>query len=411
MMVHAAMLKRTYDWCIDAADKPYALWILAAVSFAESSFFPIPPDIMLLPMSLARPKKAWWFATVCTIASVAGGVVGYAIGALLYDSVGQWLINLYGLSDKVETFRASYAEWGAVIILLKGLTPIPYKLVTITSGFAGYNIWLFILCSIVARGGRFFVVAVLLNRYGDLDPERTGKAARPLGRHRRRRAGARFRHRVQADLTCARALCRHPGFRLRSLMSDRIGHLFTLSGTQFATAGLARPCWRPPPKPPGRRRAASPRSACSRRPSNRCRLSLRRSRSSRQPPRDENPGLINEIGKLFEKSKSLLPPLKSPSETIDDFNARTKDAGQSLSNMAKPSIMVSGRAACLVSANGAPDCKAGADKLCQSKGYKEGKSLDTDAAEKCSPKVFLPGHKRQPGDCKTENYVTRALCQ
>jgi membrane protein YqaA with SNARE-associated domain len=167
MMVHAAMLKRIYDWCIDAADKPYALWILAAVSFAESSFFPIPPDIMLLPMSLARPKRAWWFATVCTVASVAGGVVGYAIGALLYDSLGQWLINIYGLSGKVEAFRQSYAEWGAVIIIGKGLTPIPYKLVTITSGFAGYNIWLFILCSIIARGGRFFVVAVLLNRYGD----------------------------------------------------------------------------------------------------------------------------------------------------------------------------------------------------------------------------------------------------
>src|SRR4029078_4724901 len=163
MMVHAAMLKRTYDWCIDAADKPYALWILAAVAFAESSFFAIPRDTMLLPMSLARPKKAWWFATVCTIASVAGGVLGYAIGALLYDSIGQWLITLYGLGDKVETFRASYAEWGAVIILLKGLTPIPYKLVTIPSGFAGYNIWLFVLCSIVARGGRFFIVAVLLN--------------------------------------------------------------------------------------------------------------------------------------------------------------------------------------------------------------------------------------------------------
>jgi hypothetical protein len=130
-----------------------------------------------------------------------------------------------------------------------------------------------------------------------------------------------------------------------------------------------------------------------------------------QTPHDENPGLINEIGKLFEKSRSLLPPLKSPSETIDDFNARTKDAGQSLSNMAKPSIVVSGRAACLVAANGAPDCTAGADRLCQSKGHKEGKSLDTDAAEKCSAKVYLPGYKRQPGDCKTENYVTRALCQ
>ena len=129
------------------------------------------------------------------------------------------------------------------------------------------------------------------------------------------------------------------------------------------------------------------------------------------PPRDENPGLINEIGKLFEKSKSLLPPLKSPSEAIDDLNARTKDAGQSLSNIARPSTMVKGRVACLVAANGAPDCKAGADRLCQSNGYKEGKSLDTDAAEKCSPKVYMPGYKRQPGDCRTENFVTRALCQ
>jgi membrane protein YqaA with SNARE-associated domain len=161
------MLKRIYDWCIAAADKPYAIWILAAVSFAESSFFPIPPDVMLLPMSLARPQRAWFFAGICTVASVAGGVVGYAIGALLYDSLGQWLMHIYNLTDKVETFRQSYAEWGAVIILLKGLTPIPYKLVTITSGFAGYNIWLFILCSIVARGGRFFVLAVLLTRYGD----------------------------------------------------------------------------------------------------------------------------------------------------------------------------------------------------------------------------------------------------
>ncbi|AMA61039.1 DedA family protein [Bradyrhizobium daqingense] len=161
------MLKRIYDWCIDAAHKPYALWIMGIVSFAESSFFPVPPDVMLIPMSLARPERAWFYAAVCTVTSVLGGVVGYAIGALLFDSVGQWLIQVYGLADKVDAFRASYAEWGAVIILLKGLTPIPYKLVTITSGFAGYNILLFILCSIVARGGRFFVVAILLNRYGD----------------------------------------------------------------------------------------------------------------------------------------------------------------------------------------------------------------------------------------------------
>jgi membrane protein YqaA with SNARE-associated domain len=161
------MLRRIYDWCVDAADKPHAVWILGGVAFAESSFFPVPPDIMLLPMSLAQPKRAWLYASVCTVASVLGGVLGYAIGALLYDSVGHWLINLYGLGDKVEAFRASYAEWGALIILLKGLTPIPYKLVTITSGFAGYNIWLFILFSIITRGGRFFMAAIVLNRHGE----------------------------------------------------------------------------------------------------------------------------------------------------------------------------------------------------------------------------------------------------
>src|ERR1700753_2183826 len=163
----AAMLRRIYNWCIDAAHKPYALWILGAVAFAESSFFPVPPDIMLLPMSRAQPRRAWLFATVCTVASVLGGLLGYAIGAVLYDSVGHWLIHLYGLEGKVGLSRAAYAQWAAVIILLKGLTPIPYKLVTITSGFAGYNIGLFILCSIIARGGRFFIVAVVLNRYGD----------------------------------------------------------------------------------------------------------------------------------------------------------------------------------------------------------------------------------------------------
>lgn len=165
-VVHRGMLRRIYDWCIAAADKPYALWLMAAVSFAESSFFPVPPDIMLIPMALARPQRAWIYAMVCTVASVTGGVLGYAIGALLYDSVGQWLIQLYGYGNQVDAFRASYAEYGAWIILLKGLTPIPYKIVTITSGFAGYDIWLFVLFSVITRGGRFFVLAVLLNRYG-----------------------------------------------------------------------------------------------------------------------------------------------------------------------------------------------------------------------------------------------------
>src|SRR3954447_7071459 len=161
------MLRTLYDWCIQAAGKRRAAWIMGAVSFAESSFFPIPPDVMLIPMSLARPDKAYYYATLCTLTSVAGGVLGYFIGAVLYDSVGHWLIQLYGYGDKVEAFREAYARWGTVIILVKGVTPIPYKIVTITSGFAGYNLFLFIVCSIVARGGRFFIAAIVLNRYGE----------------------------------------------------------------------------------------------------------------------------------------------------------------------------------------------------------------------------------------------------
>jgi membrane protein YqaA with SNARE-associated domain len=122
---------------------------------------------MLIPMSLARPQRAYVMALWCTVASVVGGLAGYAIGALLYDSVGAWLIHLYGYGNKVEAFRAAYAQWGAWIILLKGLTPIPYKIVTITSGFANYNLGLFIVFSIIARGTRFFVLAFLLHRYGE----------------------------------------------------------------------------------------------------------------------------------------------------------------------------------------------------------------------------------------------------
>jgi membrane protein YqaA with SNARE-associated domain len=161
------MLRRLYDWCVAAAGKPYATWLLGIVSFVESSVFPVPPDAMLIPMGLARPDRAFYYATVCTITSVAGGVLGYVIGAALYDTVGQWLIALYGYGDKVEAFREAYREWGAFIIVLKGMTPIPYKIVTITSGLAGYPIIPFILLSIVSRGMRFYLVAFLIHRFGD----------------------------------------------------------------------------------------------------------------------------------------------------------------------------------------------------------------------------------------------------
>ncbi|GIK79706.1 MAG: DedA family protein [Pseudorhodoplanes sp.] len=161
------MLRRLYDWCIAAAYRPFASWIMGGVSFVESSFFPIPPDAMLIPMSLARPDRAYSYAFLCTWTSVLGGILGYAIGAVLYDSVGTWLIGLYGYGDKVEAFREAYNRYGAWIILLKGLTPIPYKIVTITSGFAGYNLLLFVLFSVITRGMRFYFLAFLLNRYGE----------------------------------------------------------------------------------------------------------------------------------------------------------------------------------------------------------------------------------------------------
>src|SRR5262245_14567287 len=161
------MLRKMYDWCVNAASKPYGTWLLGLVSFVESSFFPIPPDAMLLPMGLAQPKRAYYYATVCTLTSVAGGVLGYVIGAWLYDTVGQWLIQLYGYGAKAEAFREAYRQYGAWIILIKGLTPIPYKIVTITSGLADYPIVPFILLSIVSRGMRFYLVAFLVHRYGE----------------------------------------------------------------------------------------------------------------------------------------------------------------------------------------------------------------------------------------------------
>ena len=161
------MLRGLYDRVIRLSESQHALPTLAAVSFAESSFFPIPPDVILVPMALAQPHRARLYALVCTIASVAGGLVGYAIGALLYDTLGHWLISIYGYAEGVEAFRAAYAKWGAWIILIKGLTPIPYKIVTIASGFAGYDLLMFTLLSVVTRGARFFLEAELLRIYGD----------------------------------------------------------------------------------------------------------------------------------------------------------------------------------------------------------------------------------------------------
>lgn len=161
------MLRKLYDWTMNLAARPNALGALAVVSFAESSFFPIPPDVMLLPMVLARRDRAWLIAGVCAISSVLGALLGYAIGAFLYDSVGLWVVELYGLQTKADEFHAFFERYGLLVILAKGLTPIPFKIVTITSGAMHFNLPLFVGACIVTRGARFFLVAALLKYFGE----------------------------------------------------------------------------------------------------------------------------------------------------------------------------------------------------------------------------------------------------
>lgn len=161
------MFKRLYDWTLALAESPRAPYALGAVSFAESSFFPVPPDVILLPMAAARPDQAWRYALICTVTSVLGGMLGYAIGALFYETAGQWIIHLYGMESKMDALRAQYQHWGWAVILIKGLTPIPYKLVTIVSGLLGYDFLLFVALSAITRGARFFLIAGLMNRFGE----------------------------------------------------------------------------------------------------------------------------------------------------------------------------------------------------------------------------------------------------
>ena len=160
------MFQRLYDRTMSLASHRHAMRVLALVSFAESSIFPIPPDAMLIPMVLAHRDRAWAMAAVCTVASVLGGILGYIIGYFLFEAVGRPILDFYGYQDEFQRFADAYNEWGLWIILIKGLTPIPYKLVTIASGVAHFDPTVFILASIATRGARFFLVAALLRRFG-----------------------------------------------------------------------------------------------------------------------------------------------------------------------------------------------------------------------------------------------------
>lgn len=159
-------LKKMYDAVVAAAEKPQAVWILALVSFAESSCFPIPPDVILIPMMIAKPKNAFKYAAICTLASVVGGAAGYAIGLFLYDTVAVPVFEFYGYTDKLKMFIDSYNKYGAWIVAGAGFTPFPYKVITITSGMTHLNFGIFMLTSVLSRGARFFLLAALLWKFG-----------------------------------------------------------------------------------------------------------------------------------------------------------------------------------------------------------------------------------------------------
>jgi len=159
------MLRKTYDWVLNLAGSRQAPWALAAVSFAESSFFPVPPDVMLAPMVARRPERAFVYAAICTAASVLGGFLGYAIGVFLAP-LGQHILAIFGHPNGEQEFQAWFAHYGLGVILIKGLTPIPYKLVTISAGLARFDLFSFAWASVVTRGARFFIEAAILKRFG-----------------------------------------------------------------------------------------------------------------------------------------------------------------------------------------------------------------------------------------------------
>ncbi len=160
------MLRGLYNWTMGLAGHRHALWALAIVSFAESSIFPIPPDILMIPMILARPNRAFLIASVCLIASVLGGIAGYAIGALFYDQIGAPILAALGKADAMAEFNTRFNDLGFWPVLIAGLTPFPYKVITIMSGWTGLPLGTFIVTSIIARGIRFFVIAALLRQFG-----------------------------------------------------------------------------------------------------------------------------------------------------------------------------------------------------------------------------------------------------
>ena len=161
------LLRSLYNWTLKKAEHKYSSWVLSIVSFAESSFFPIPPDVLLIPMIIAKRTKAWTYAFICTLSSVFGGVAGYAIGFFLFNSIGTLIVEFYHLTNSFNTFENYYKEYGILIVLGAGFTPFPFKFITIASGVFSLNIFLFIFTAFIARGFRFYLLAILLFIFGE----------------------------------------------------------------------------------------------------------------------------------------------------------------------------------------------------------------------------------------------------
>ncbi len=423
------MLRKMYDWCVGAAGKPYATWPMGAVSFVESSFFPIPPDAMLIPMSLARPDKAYFYATVCTVTSVAGGVLGYAIGYYLYESFGLWLIQLYGYGDKVEAFREAYEEWGAWIILLKGADADPLQDRDHRVGLRRTIRSLpFILLSFIARGMRFYLVAFLLHRYGD-----------------RRRASI-IEERLGFWVTIA-AVVLVAGIVARDLS------VLTVAGSSFlpcpgrsrwhggVAQGGARPMsafrvndrktqGQPSRVPDRRRRWLCSSAACSqfrrkrsrncrwltrRRPSNSCRHQQPQELPAEAaPPPSFRPGFIDALGRwLGDRARPSRFAGQAPRKRLERSGAARPTSPRTRPAPSSP-CRARGSSAAASVARRPPTARRTASRpstrSAAARDSRPARALDSREA-KCPAKVCTSGRAPQDGECRLETYVTRAVCQ
>lgn len=163
---HRNPLRRLYTWVESLAERPGATWSLYGLAFVESSFFPVPPDVLLIVLTMGKPRRSFWFAAVCTVGSVLGGLMGYAVGMFFFETIGESILRFYGILDDFARVKALYHAYDAWIVFTAGFTPIPYKLFTIGAGACAINLWTFTLASILGRAGRFFLVAALVWRYG-----------------------------------------------------------------------------------------------------------------------------------------------------------------------------------------------------------------------------------------------------